>query len=184
MENKYKIYKKLLDDLKNINLEKKSSNLTFMQVSGYPHFENVCSNILSFLFTTGEEHGFNDLFFHSLMELVLNNEAIPSDNVTVEREYSTIKKNRIYLVLISDNYIVGIENKIFSSVYNDLEDYKDTIDKLSISNQKEAKHIVLSLREEKEVSKSSGFINITYDNLFERIRANLGAFIEEANKHM
>ena len=33
---------------------------TFMEVSGYPHYENVCSNILSFYFNPNEEHRLND----------------------------------------------------------------------------------------------------------------------------
>ena len=32
-------------------------NLTFMQIAGYPHYENVCSNILAFYLDPAEEHG-------------------------------------------------------------------------------------------------------------------------------
>lgn len=57
MTGKYTMYKEMLNSLKRIDTEKNKTTKTFMEVSGYPHFENVASNILSFFFTSDEEHG-------------------------------------------------------------------------------------------------------------------------------
>ena len=101
---------------------------TFMDISGYPHYENVSSNILAFYFNTQEEHNFKNLLTNSLIK-VLQNKGIAIDLidddcvVEVFREYTTIKKNRIDIVLQSNDLVIGIENKLDSSVYNDLIDY-------------------------------------------------------------
>ena len=34
---------------------------TFMQIAGYPHYENACSNILAFYLNPNEEHKLNDI---------------------------------------------------------------------------------------------------------------------------
>lgn len=44
----------------------------------------------------------------------------------VEPEYPTFKGNYTDLVLYHDDFLIGIENKIKTSVYNDLEDYAKT----------------------------------------------------------
>lgn len=35
---------------------------TFLEIAGYPHLENVASNILEFFFDTQAEHQFETLF--------------------------------------------------------------------------------------------------------------------------
>ena len=128
----------LLNELSKFNLTAKIKPQTFMQVSGYPHFENVCSNILAFLFSSDESHGFSDLFIKSLLEAANTSIPMPQENILVEREVLTKTNKRIDLVLSNDSIVVGIENKIFSSVYNDLEDYKNTI--IEIALERKNKH--------------------------------------------
>ena len=103
---------------------------TFMEVSGYPHYENVCSNILSFYLKPKEEHKLDDLVVKALIktiQLKTNIRDINSSNFDVFREYTTQKGNRIDIVLKNDEIVIGIENKIKASVYNDLEDYANTL---------------------------------------------------------
>lgn len=90
MSYKYLKYKEMLNTFKNINTKKKKSLKTFMEVSGYPHFENVASNILTFFFTSDEEHGLNDLFFKSLIEIVYKEDSVNYHSVYAEREYVTL----------------------------------------------------------------------------------------------
>ena len=40
---------------------------TFMEVSGYPHYENVCSNILRFYLDPAAEHGLSDLLLSAFL---------------------------------------------------------------------------------------------------------------------
>jgi hypothetical protein len=41
---------------------------TFMEVAGYPHYENVCSNILAFYFDPSNPHGFGNLLLDTFAE--------------------------------------------------------------------------------------------------------------------
>lgn len=50
-------------------LPHEKQNLTFMDVSGYPHYENVCSNILAFYLDPTQEHDLKDLFISAILKL-------------------------------------------------------------------------------------------------------------------
>lgn len=43
---------------------------TFMEIAGYPRFENVCSNILAFYLQPSNEHCFGTLFLDILATLI------------------------------------------------------------------------------------------------------------------
>lgn len=181
VENKIKIYNTLLYEFKKVNIDKKPVTRTFMQVSGYPHFENVCSNILAFLFTTDEEHGFNELFLKSLIEAAGINEKIQLDNISVEREFITSNNKRLDLVLTNDTIMIGIENKLFSGVHNDLQEYTNTLKKLALGQGQKVIMIILSLNDESKIAGANDYINVTYDMLFDKIKKNFGDFIQDEN---
>ena len=90
---------------------------TFMEIAGYPHFENVCSNILAFYLQPMNEHGFGTLFLDVLSTLINEGIAIDGQGVDVRREEITGNRKRLDLVIESDNYIIGIENKIYAGLY-------------------------------------------------------------------
>ena len=75
--------------------------LTFFDVAGSPHYENVVSNILKFFFSPIEEHGFGDLWLKALLNSykTITNEELSIDNLysieTIEREVYTENKKRI-----------------------------------------------------------------------------------------
>lgn len=39
---------------------------TFMEIAGYPHYENACSNILAFFMDPGESHRLENLVLNAL----------------------------------------------------------------------------------------------------------------------
>ena len=41
---------------------------TFMEIAGYPHYENVCSNFLAFFFDPEGPHGLGSLFLDALFD--------------------------------------------------------------------------------------------------------------------
>jgi len=97
-------------------LPKAKQYRTVMQVSGYPHYENVSSNILAFFFDPEEEHGLSDLLLQSLFKVIHQAQNTTSDNkevstlelpsfetVKIEREYTTDGKKRIDLVITGDH---------------------------------------------------------------------------------
>lgn len=173
-------YTKLFNSLKTIQ-NVKTRRKTFMDVSGYPHYENVVSNILAFLFDDSEEHGLQNLWLNALLSLAVGSETRrETHNIRVEREVYTEKGNRIDLLITSDDYIVCIENKIFSGVGNDLLDYKRTAEKNPGADGKELVCILLSLTPA-EYKEKELFNNILYSELFSVVRAGVGDYIGECD---
>ena len=83
---------------------------TFMEIAGYPHYENVCSNFLAFFFDPEGSHGLGSLFLDALLDSVGNagEEEGLGGNVSVEREVVTGKGNRIDLLIKSDSHAMLI----------------------------------------------------------------------------
>ncbi len=129
-----------------------------MEIAGYPHFENVCSNILSFYLQPSNEHGFGTLFLDVLATLIDTEIEIDGQAVDIRREELTDNQNRIDLVIESDNYIVGIENKIYADPYNPFWDYSEYLE--SLSGGRQVCKILLSLRSIQTLPELCGFYPI------------------------
>lgn len=151
-----------------------------MELSGYPHYENVCSNILRFYLDTSEPHGLKNLLLQSLLQCIgedkLAKECITTSNVY--REEPTQNKKRIDLVIEAESTIIAIENKIFHWLHNDLTEYSNHIHSKA-SNFSNKLFVVLSLKEEN--TNQSGFIAITYKKFFAYLKGNLGQYAVQAN---
>lgn len=161
----------------------KNRELTFMEVGGYPHFENVCSNILSFYLQPNNEHGFGMLFLDVIAAILGKETIIDGQDIEVVREELTNKQNRIDLVIKSENYTIGIENKIHADFYNDFEDYSQYLESISKSADQVSK-ILLCLKSPKIPSeKLYGFILITYEVFFQKIVENIGSYFLTAQQH-
>ena len=176
--SKLEQYRHLIAIFKSIHKIEKSLP-TFMEISRYPHFENVCSNILNFYFDTTQPHNLNDLVLKYLLECtsfpVENYPELVTQNCT--REYCTPDNKRIDLVIEGDDFVIAIENKIFHILNNDLQVYQKTIvDKYH--NNKHKIFIVLSIK--REIT-SGSFLNITYDDFFKRLKQNIGQYAVNAN---
>jgi hypothetical protein len=134
---------------------------TFMEIAGYPHFENSCSNILQFYLNPNNEHGFGTLLLDSLATLINTDLVTNEQSIEVRREELTDRRNRIDLVIESDDYIIGIENKIFAMAYNPFCDYSKYIG--SLSRGRQVHKVLLSLRLEQPFPELCGFKPICYD---------------------
>ena len=163
MEAEFLKYQKLFTEFNKLD-KMEDTFVTFMELSGYPHFENVCSNILSFYFDTQQKHGLKDLAIKSLLQ------CIP------ESDYGIKDLKRIDLVIDCNDFCVSIENKIFHWLHNDLAIYESEINK-KFPNQKNY-HIVLSLKKENVTGR---FVSITYEQFFNRLKSNLGHYSIEGN---
>lgn len=171
-------YRSLFESLKGIK-PVQTRRKTFMDVSGYPHYENVVSNILAFLLDDSEEHGMQNLWMDALMSISLGSEnKRETHGISVEREVYTENGNRIDLLITSDDYIVCIENKVFSDVGNDLADYEKTAKKRVVDG-KELVCRVLSL--DYADYKNESFKNILYKDLFEEVRKNIGNYLDSCD---
>ncbi len=151
---------------------------TFMQISGYPHYENVCSNILAFFMDPSNEHGLGDVVLQALFRALDIDAPVDFVEVEIAREYPTVDGGRLDLLITHPGFLLGIENKIFHQLDNDLKAYGQTMRTLAESKGLEHIGIVLGLRpmaQETSVS-SSGFTSLTYEELFEELKPLLGHY--------
>ncbi len=168
----------MMQAFKGLEMLTNNTEQTFMQLTDYPHLENVCSNVLAFFFDTAETHNFRSLFIKSLLECA-GADANCRSAECIEREVATDKGNRIDIFIETDKYLIAIENKVFSGLNNPLADYAEHTYKLSRTNDKETLFILLTLKDESVGG--SAFINVTYAKLFASIRKKLGAYVVTAN---
>lgn len=151
------------------------SSMTFMEIAGYPHYENVCSNILKFYFNPKTRlHGLDDLLLKSLLQCinVKDKGFLAHEEIKVKREVPT-SSGRIDLVIYTNNWVIAIENKIRHFLDNDLDEYALFLDKEH--NGKQISKIVLSVKPEKPVA-TSGFVNLTYKRFINQIEKNLETY--------
>lgn len=177
MEAQFLKYQKLFTDFSKLD-KMEDTFVTFMELSGYPHFENVCSNILSFYFDTQQKHGLKDLVIKSLLQCVseFDNRFGEVNTKEVHREYGIENLKRIDLVIDCYDFCVSIENKIFHWLHNDLPVYESEINK-KFTYQKNY-HIVLSLKKE---NVTGSFVSITYEQFFNQLKSNLGHYSIDGN---
>lgn len=155
-----------------------------MEIAGYPHYENVCSNILKFFLDPSNEHELKDLILRSLLSCLNENFNFKLEKAIVLREVQTANGNRLDLLIETDRYIIGIENKIFHYLHNDLEDYQRVI-KSRCEAPKEPIGIILTLNQlpQSDMDKATqyDFVNITYEQFFTKIRSSIGQYLDMPN---
>lgn len=171
----------LLEGLKSLPPSQKHEP-TFMEIAGYPHYENVCSNILQFYLQPDNEHGFDSLLLDSLFTLINEKVVINGQSIDVRREESTDKGKRIDLVIESDDFVLRIENKLFADLYNDLENYKNHLENKYLREDRPVYKIIFSLRPIQENPDLYGFKPITYDLLFQKVIENIGSYFLTARE--
>lgn len=151
---------------------------TTLELSGYPHRENVYSNILAFFLDPGREHGFGSLFLKSLLFVAGYKEqevAIQGgEEVEVNREESTRTRKRIDLVISTDTLIVGIENKIYQPLHNDLEDYGRHLAEKAKANERRVCKILLGLNRPNDDQELFCFKPVTYQEYFAEVHRRIG----------
>ena len=171
--------KELLELVKNNPIKNEVRRKTFMDVTRYPHYENVVSNLLAFFFDDSEEHGMGSLWFDSLLSL--RGISASESNIIVKREYYTTKGNRIDLLIESDNYAVCIENKIYADLSNDLQDYMNTVNWLYAGKNQEIVLLVLSPKLLPKYPLYESFVNITYPELFNAVKSRIGRCMDKCD---
>jgi len=157
-----------------------SSRQTFLEVSGYPHYENVCSNILQFYLNPMGEHGLKDLLLSSFLKMTGMQGVLIPDKVEITREYPAEGQQRIDLVVDSDIFTLGIENKIYHHEGNDFESYARVINKLGYG--KEVIKVILCLRRKGDwESIAGGFKRFTYVDLWQQVGRMLPSYMAHAD---
>jgi PD-(D/E)XK nuclease superfamily len=153
---------------------------TFMEIAGYPHYENACSNILAFFMDPEESHGLGTLVLDALAsagKIAAADEGV-GGGVSVEREVSTDDGNRIDILITSDEHAVLIENKIYAGAINPFDDYADYLDRIAVDRKKHKLLIILYPINE---GSEWGFMNLTHKVFVEQIRSLLGHYVSSAD---
>ncbi len=156
---------------------------TLFDIAGFPHYEDVISNWYAFFLDGDNEHGLEQLFLHSLLNIINEKDQTEADldSCKVIREHPTKKGGFIDLVLYEgmegDKFVnpIIIENKIFAELYNDLTDYYNSVQ--SVDDRKVA--IALTLKPVQVPHKQ--YLNITHYEWLDEIKSNLGEHLQKAH---
>ena len=142
---------------------------TFFEITQYPHFENVASNVLAFFLDPDGEHGLGSLFLDSLLApLELERLSFRS----VEREAGTENGKRLDLIIECEEHVIGVENKIYAGTHNPFNDYLAHLQERSEGRQAEL--ILLCLQGPPAGTLPEGVAVVTYEELMGRVRQGLG----------
>lgn len=183
----------LLKAFSEFESNRKNDDVNYFDVTSYPHYENVVSNVLAFFFNTDEMHNMRDLWLRSLIEVYCDKKDNCSD--VLKKVYSTIEigretnaqSKRIDLFIRTDDSIIIIENKIEAGDENNPYDiyHKKAIEEKEKYEIKNIIEILLSIdeREDKNSDKLGyHFVNIKYSEFFSKLRNNIGTYITDANE--
>jgi hypothetical protein len=163
-------YSKLLDNVKRFVQPKREK--TVFSIGGRGHYENPVSDVLSFFIDPREEHQFRNLFLSCFFKL-LNSELEVETIEWIEREAITKAGNRIDLVVVSESWVLIIENKIYHSLLNPLNDYEAYAQEM----YPDKRHllVVLSIGEQPNIPLN--WQSILYRDLLIEIKKEAGPYL-------
>lgn len=146
---------------------------TIFSIGGRGHYENPVTDVLAFYMDPNEDHELGSFVLDAFIRVAKSKVATAykisvRSFIKIKREECTGEKKRIDLVVIGDDWVIVIENKIFHSANNPFEEYKKHIRKKF--SKKEHFYFVLSPKN----SSADGWHSISYQSLIAEIRTSLG----------
>jgi len=143
---------------------------TFLEISGYPHYEKVCSNFLEFFFDPTKPHKLGTLFLAAL----LKEDRLHFGRVSIEREVVIpSSKKRIDLLISCESHLVVIENKIFHKANNPFAEYATYAHERAAEGQIVKKFLLILNDTEDTNARNHGFCTITWDAFLEEVEQRL-----------
>lgn len=175
-------------------LPKEDRAPTFIEICRYPYNrqEEICSRILRFFLDSNAEHKLYDLWLSALWKASGQESDLPFyKNVSSVTEEECSKspgeeRRRIDIVVSSEKFVIAIENKIRAGLYNPLNVYKEHISTKYYDSGIKKIYIVLTLDSLLDVKsrqhiEKNGFHAITYQQLFDAVKLELGKFVLGCN---
>lgn len=157
------LYLNLLNRISRLTIT--TPEFTFFDVGLRGHFENPTSELLSFFLNPHNEHGLGDAFFQGYLSTLDLDPATAGSFTSVQTEITTIENTRLDLVIITENYVIATECKIYHYQNNPFEQYKR-----HIQNQyKEQKKFFLVLCPDGKTT-AADWLGLSYKHLTEHIR--------------
>jgi hypothetical protein len=157
-----------LRSVNQLNIKRRREK-TYLEVANVNSKENVWTSILSYFCDPQNNHVYGNSFVKAITKSInVDYESVQDELIEVKSEYFTNKGNRIDIVIRTGKYIIGIENKVHAYIYNDLEDYADTIDMIALSENLKPLKILLTI--EKHSLSIGSFVNLEYKTLLKQIK--------------
>lgn len=110
----------LLDKLKDLSLKPKEK--TVFSIGGRGHYENPISDVLAFFLDPNEDHELGSLVAQAMLKCA-GVTAAPHSIQAIYREYVTSEQARLDLVLVGDDWLLAIENKVYHTANNPFDHY-------------------------------------------------------------
>lgn len=149
---------------------------TLFDIGGRGYFENPTSDLLAFFLDPDAEHGFADEVLAAVLDCLPESaQPLEEDRYLTQsprREWTTTHQKRLDLVLESDQWVLGLENKIHHTLANDFDHYASELAARMASN--EGKCLLRVLLSPDGNTPDSGWIGITYGQLLKRLRDRVG----------
>ena len=169
-----------IEELMKIDFRKTKPEVNFLEIIRKQDNEVIASNILAYFFDPSNRHGLENTFYQALAQTL----GIPESNRVedVQTEEITDNDNRIDLVIETENSVIGIENKLFAPLNNDLDDYSNHLSEKAKTIGKKSYLVVLSLNEiPKNLRKKPCDKYITYAELIKNLKNLLGEKFSSMN---
>lgn len=183
-----------IEDYRNLvsrfnSLPKINNNPTFMDICqlGRDRFEERCSQILRFFFDPNGPHKLRALFLTSLLEVLNRTDLQYSISSTkVITEEITEDSKYIDITIVTDSFVIAIENKIGASLYNPLKSYVDYIKK-NYHDKENQLFVVLSVKRITDINelrkmREKGYVYVNYSTLLNVIKSRLGSYALDAEQ--
>ena len=188
--NEKRHLRKLLLKFQRANLNKPKRRTTFMEVAGVEHREVTISRVLAFFMESEAEHGLGDLWMRSLLAAAAETDERFSPEVfqtsptrcSTEVVTANVKRDlRIDIVAETPEIVLGIENKLGASLYNDLAAYAGHLS--DMAGNRVPFLLTLTLHDEKPATSEwvarceecgVALCNVTYEALFTHVKEGIG----------
>ncbi|WP_136254465.1 PD-(D/E)XK nuclease family protein [Onishia niordana] len=149
---------------------------TLFDIGGRGYFENPTSDLLAFFLDPDAEHGFADEVLAAVLDCLPESAQPPEEArylaQSPRREWGTSHQKRLDLVLESDQWVLGLENKIHHTLANDFDHYASELAARMASN--EGKRLIRVLLSPDGNTPDSGWIGITYAQLLKQLNDRVG----------
>lgn len=105
----------------------KEKNIFDIGTRGF--YENPFTDVLAYILDSKSEYKGRDLFLKYLLQDCFPEEVVDSfmDRCNTTTQHKTNMGNRIDLILYNNRYLILFENKIYHTLNNPLDDYRDDI---------------------------------------------------------
>jgi hypothetical protein len=146
--------------------------LTLFSIGGRGYFENPTTDLLAFFFDPHQAHGFRDLLLRSFITCIGLEMPDSLDlSEPPQREEITSSKNRLDLLLINENWVLAIENKISHAQKNPFEDYER-----HLKTRFPEKKIYMAILSPLDTSTHSSWIPVSYKKFVSEVLTQLGMY--------